>query len=177
MVVGCKVKPLSCQGCHQLSTVSIPVHFDHFEALNHHFIDEPTEAVKSDPHEDNFEIKLGKPSVFPDLEQQKVLHAFVAGVWNVSWRVVPRRAPHNAMHRPARRRRRKPRRPPHPSTIPGLSQHATLSTMSNAKAGSPTINTEESVVNMPQVRKPRAVSGGNNLFYSFPPPFATPATD
>ena len=72
---------------------------------------------------------------------------------------------------------RKPRRPPHPSTIPGLSQHATLSTMSNAKAGSPTINTEESVVKMPQVRKPRAVSGGNNLFYSFPPPFATPATD
>ena len=41
MVVGCKVKPLSCQGCYQLSTVSIPVHFDHFEALNHHFIDEP----------------------------------------------------------------------------------------------------------------------------------------
>ena len=41
MVVGCKVKPLSCQGCCQLSTVSIPVHFDHFEALNHHFIDEP----------------------------------------------------------------------------------------------------------------------------------------
>ena len=67
--------------------------------------------------------------------------------------------------------------PPHPSTIPGLSQHATLSTMSNAKSGSPTINTEESVVRMPQVRKPRAVSGGNNLFYSFPPPFATPATD
>ena len=41
VVVGCKVEPLSCQGCCQLSTVSIPVHFDHFEALNHHFIDEP----------------------------------------------------------------------------------------------------------------------------------------
>ena len=150
-----------------------------------------TEAVKSDPHE--VSLGSGTLSNFPDLEgeatdnrkrsadtsleQQKVLHAFVAGVWNVSWRVVPRRAPHNAMHHPARRRRRKPRRPPHPSTIPGLSQHATLSNMSNAKAGSPTINTEESVVKMPQVRKPRAVSGGNNLFYSFPPPFATPATD
>ena len=41
VVVGCMVKRLSCQGYHQLSTVSIPVHFDHFEALNHHFIDEP----------------------------------------------------------------------------------------------------------------------------------------
>ena len=39
-----KVKPLSRQGCYQLSTVSIPVHFDHFEALNHHFIDEPREG-------------------------------------------------------------------------------------------------------------------------------------
>ena len=41
VAVGCKVKQLSCQGYHQLSTVSIPVHFDHFEAPNHHFIDEP----------------------------------------------------------------------------------------------------------------------------------------
>ena len=41
MAVGCRVKQLSCQGYHQLSTVSIPLHFDHFEALNHHFIDEP----------------------------------------------------------------------------------------------------------------------------------------
>ena len=44
------MKPLSCQGCYQLSTVSIPVHVDHFEALNHHFIDEPHGgSLRGDP--------------------------------------------------------------------------------------------------------------------------------